>query len=154
MSTRTGAEIVAETLKKAGVRQVFGIVSIHNMPIVDAIGRLDGIEMVTVRNEQSATHMADGYARASGGLGVSLGSTGPGTTNTVTLAWTARGSNSTKWKTSSRRLAISFQADCSATFLAAVGEAVAAGSDAAKTCAVTQRSTWKMPRAVLPRPLD
>jgi acetolactate synthase-1/2/3 large subunit len=84
MTRRTGAEIVVETLKNAGVRHVFGIVSIHNMPIVDAIGRLDGIEMVTVRNEQSATHMADGYARATGGLGVSLGSTGPGTTNTVT----------------------------------------------------------------------
>ncbi|MEO2174380.1 MAG: thiamine pyrophosphate-binding protein, partial [bacterium] len=84
MTSRTGAEVVAETLKAVGVRHVFGIVSIHNMPIVDAIGRLDGIEMVTVRNEQSATHMADGYARATGGLGVSLGSTGPGTTNMVT----------------------------------------------------------------------
>ena len=84
MAIRTGAEIVAEILKAAGVRQVFGIVSIHNMPIVDAICHLDGIEMVTVRNEQSATHMADGYARATGSLGVSLASTGPGTTNTVT----------------------------------------------------------------------
>ena len=84
MSVKTGAEIVVEILKNAGVKQVFGIVSIHNMPIVDAIGQLDGIEMVTVRNEQSAAHMADGYARATGGLGVALGSTGPGTTNTVT----------------------------------------------------------------------
>lgn len=84
MSSMTGAEIVAETLKNAGVRHVFGVVSIHNMPIVDAIGRLEGIEMLSVRSEQSATHMADGYARATGGLGVSLGSTGPGTTNTVT----------------------------------------------------------------------
>ena len=84
MSSITGAEIVAETLKNAGVRHVFGVVSIHNMPIVDAIGRLEGIEMLSVRSEQSATHMADGYARATGGLGVSLGSTGPGTTNTVT----------------------------------------------------------------------
>ena len=84
MTTKTGAEVVAETLKNAGVRHVFGIVSIHNMPIVDAIERLDGIEMLTTRNEQSATHMADGYARATGKLGVSLASTGPGTTNTVT----------------------------------------------------------------------
>ena len=84
MSSITGAEIVAETLKNAGVRHVFGVVSIHNMPIVDAIGRLEGIEMLSVRSEQSATHMADGYARATGGLGVSLGSTGPGTTNTIT----------------------------------------------------------------------
>ncbi|MDP6316533.1 MAG: thiamine pyrophosphate-binding protein [Pseudomonadales bacterium] len=84
MMSRTGAEIVTDILKKVGVRHVFGIVSIHNMPIVDAICRADGIEMVTARNEQSATHMADGYARATGGLGVSLASTGPGTTNTVT----------------------------------------------------------------------
>jgi acetolactate synthase-1/2/3 large subunit len=84
MMIRTGAEIVAQVLLDAGVKHVFGIVSIHNMPIVDAICHLDGIEMVTVRNEQSATHMADGYARATGSLGVSLGSTGPGTTNMVT----------------------------------------------------------------------
>lgn len=84
MTSRTGAEIVAETLRNAGVRHVFGIVSIHNMPIVDAICRLDGIDMVTARHEQSATHMADGYARATNGLGVALASTGPGTTNTVT----------------------------------------------------------------------
>jgi len=84
MTSKTGGEIVAETLKNAGVSHVFGIVSIHNMPIIDAIVRLPGIDMVTTRNEQSATHMADGYARATGKLGVSLASTGPGTTNTVT----------------------------------------------------------------------
>ena len=84
METRTGAEIVVDTLVSAGVEHVFGIVSIHNMPIVDAIGRRDGITMVTARNEQSATHMADGYARAKGAIGVALGSTGPGTTNMVT----------------------------------------------------------------------
>lgn len=84
MTNQTGGEIVAQTLKNAGVCHVFGIVSIHNMPIIDAICRLEGIEMITTRNEQSATHMADGYARATGKLGVSLASTGPGTTNTVT----------------------------------------------------------------------
>ena len=84
MARMTGAEIVANTLKTAGVHHVFGIVSIHNMPIVDAITRTNGINMVTCRNEQSATHMADGYARATGHLGVALASTGPGTTNVVT----------------------------------------------------------------------
>jgi len=84
MESRTGAEIIVDTLISAGVKHVFGIVSIHNMPIVDAIGRREGISMVTARNEQSATHMADGYARAKGALGVALGSTGPGTTNMVT----------------------------------------------------------------------
>ena len=43
--TRTGAEIVVDFLVAAGVRHVFGIVSIHNMPIVDAISRTDGIEL-------------------------------------------------------------------------------------------------------------
>jgi acetolactate synthase I/II/III large subunit len=84
MVRKTGAEIIVDTLVNAGVQHVFGIVSIHNMPIVDAISRTDGISLVTARNEQSATHMADGYARANGSLGVALGSTGPGTTNTVT----------------------------------------------------------------------
>ncbi|MBV1882100.1 MAG: thiamine pyrophosphate-binding protein [Pseudomonadales bacterium] len=104
MTTKTGAEIVAETLKNAGVRHVFGIVSIHNMPIVDAISRLDGIDMLTPRNEQSATHMADGYARATGKLGVSLASTGPGTTNTVTGLYEAA-------YASSRVLVVTGQAD-------------------------------------------
>ena len=84
MGTRTGAEIIVNALVSAGVKHVFGIVSIHNMPIVDAISRNESINMVTARNEQSATHMADGYARAKGALGVALGSTGPGTTNMVT----------------------------------------------------------------------
>jgi acetolactate synthase-1/2/3 large subunit len=84
MGNKTGAQVIVDTLVDAGVKHVFGIVSIHNMPIVDAISQNDSISMVTARNEQSATHMADGYARAKGALGVALGSTGPGTTNMVT----------------------------------------------------------------------
>ena len=101
---RTGAEVVVDTLIKAGVRHVFGIVSIHNMPIVDAISRSDDIEMITARHESSAAHMADGYARASGSLGVVLGSTGPGTTNLMTGLYEAGFS-------SSRLLAITGQAE-------------------------------------------
>ena len=47
---KSGAEIVVDTLVEAGVRHVFGIVSIHNMPIVDAISRSDDIEMITARS--------------------------------------------------------------------------------------------------------
>ena len=83
-SSKSGAEIVVDTLIEAGIRHVFGIVSIHNMPIVDAISRSDDIEMITARHEGSAAHMADGYARATNNLGVVLGSTGPGTTNLMT----------------------------------------------------------------------
>ena len=91
---KSGAEIVVDTLVEAGVRHVFGIVSIHNMPIVDAISRSDDIEMITARHESSAAHMADGYARASGSLGVVLGSTGPGTTNLMTGLYEAGFSSS------------------------------------------------------------
>lgn len=89
MTVKSGAEIIVDLLVGAGVRHVFGIVSIHNMPIVDAISRTEGIDLVTARHEQGAAHMADGYARATGGLGVALGSTGPGTTNMVTALYEA-----------------------------------------------------------------
>ena len=84
MTVMTGGEAVYQTLKSAGVDCLFGIPSVHNLPIFDAIARGGDIEAIIVRNEQAAAHSADGYARASGKLGVVLASTGPGTTNTVT----------------------------------------------------------------------
>lgn len=80
----TGADIIAAGLAALGVRHVFAIVSIHNMPILDAINRLGRTRIIDVRHEQAGTHAADGYARASGEMGVMIASTGPGTTNTVT----------------------------------------------------------------------
>jgi acetolactate synthase-1/2/3 large subunit len=80
----TGGEAVAAALEALGVRHVFGIVSIHNLPIYDAIARRGTITPVAVRHEQAAAHAADGYARAGGQLGVVIASTGPGTTNTMT----------------------------------------------------------------------
>jgi acetolactate synthase-1/2/3 large subunit len=80
----TGGEAVAAALEMLGVRHVFGIVSVHNLPIYDAIARRGTITPVGVRHEQAAAHAADGYARATGGLGVVIASTGPGTTNTMT----------------------------------------------------------------------
>ena len=80
----TGGEAVAAALETLGVRHVFGIVSIHNLPIYDAIARRGTITPVGVRHEQAAAHAADGYARATGELGVVIASTGPGTTNTMT----------------------------------------------------------------------
>ncbi len=79
----TGGEAVAQTLRALGVRHVFGIVSVHNIPIYDAIARLGGITPVSVRHEQGAAHAADGYARATGRLGVAITSTGPGAANAV-----------------------------------------------------------------------
>ncbi len=80
----TGGEAVVRTLMALGVRAVFGIPSVHNLPIVDALARVAGApEFVGARHEQGACSMADGYARASGGLGVCLTSTGPGAANSV-----------------------------------------------------------------------
>src|SRR5688572_22373977 len=84
MRELTGGEAVYEALRALGVKHVFGIVSVHNIPIYDAILRGGGIEAVSVRHEQGALHAADGYARATGKLGVAITSTGPGATNGMT----------------------------------------------------------------------
>ena len=80
----TGGQAVHDALVKLGVKHVFGIPSVHNLPIFDAILNGGAITPIVTRHEQAAVHAADGYARASGKLGVALCSTGPGTTNTVT----------------------------------------------------------------------
>ena len=84
MNRMTGGEVVNETLVRAGVDHVFGIVSVHNIPIYDAILRAGKIRMIDVRHEQGALHAADGYSRATGKLGVAITSTGPGATNAMT----------------------------------------------------------------------
>lgn len=83
MRQMTGGEAVYESLRALGVEHVFGIVSVHNIPIYDAILRGGGITPVAVRHEQAAIHAADGYARATGKLGVAITSTGPGAANAV-----------------------------------------------------------------------
>ena len=80
----TGADTIADGLASLGVCRAFGIVSIHNMPIFDAVRRLGAMRIIDTSHEQAATHAADGYARVTGGVGVVIGSTGPGTTNTLT----------------------------------------------------------------------
>ncbi len=84
MREMTGGDAIYETLKALGVEHVFGIVSVHNIPIYDAIGRGGGITPICVRHEQGALHAADGYSRATGKLGVAITSTGPGVTNSMT----------------------------------------------------------------------
>ena len=74
-----GADAVVRAIKKLGTDHVFGIISIHNMPIMDAINRLGKTQIIDVRHEQAGTHAADGYARATGKMGVMIASTGPGT---------------------------------------------------------------------------
>jgi len=86
--TKTGAEIVWECLLREGVRQVFGYPGGAILPTYDALTRYD-IHHVLVRHEQGATHMADGFARASGKVGVAIATSGPGATNMVTGMATA-----------------------------------------------------------------
>jgi len=86
----TGGEAVAETLRRYGVTHVFGIVSVHNLPIYDALSRTAGLTVVRMRHEQAATHAADGYARATGRVGVVLTSTGPGCVNAVSGLYEAQ----------------------------------------------------------------
>ena len=88
--THTGADIIAEGLASLGVSRAFGIVSIHNMPVFDAIRRRGVTRITDTSHEQAAAHAADGYARVTGELGVVIGSTGPGTTNALTGLYEAQ----------------------------------------------------------------
>ena len=84
----TGAEIVWATLEGEGVREVFGYPGGAILPIYDALRKFP-IRHILVRHEQGGTHMADGYARASGRVGVMMATSGPGATNLVTGLATA-----------------------------------------------------------------
>ena len=85
---RTGAQILWEVLVREGVDVVFGYPGGAVMPAYDAMLQYP-IRHVLVRHEQGAAHMADGYARASGRVGVALATSGPGATNLVTGIATA-----------------------------------------------------------------
>ena len=79
----TVGDLVAEFLSACGVTTAFGIASVHNIPMLDAIGRRNTIRFMMARGELGGLHMADGYARVNRGLGVFFSSTGPGAANTV-----------------------------------------------------------------------
>jgi acetolactate synthase-1/2/3 large subunit len=84
----TGAQILWECLEREGVKTVFGYPGGAILPAYDAMTR-SKVHHVLVRHEQGATHMADGYARASGKVGVAIATSGPGATNMVTGIATA-----------------------------------------------------------------
>jgi acetolactate synthase I/II/III large subunit len=85
---RTGAQILWDTLAREGCEVVFGYPGGAIMPAYDAMLQ-SSVRHVLVRHEQGAAHMADGYARASGKVGVALATSGPGATNLVTGIATA-----------------------------------------------------------------
>lgn len=85
----SGAEIFVESLKKEGVKILFGYPGGVVLPIFDVLYHEKEIRLVLPRHEQAAVHMADGYARSTGTVGVALATSGPGATNTVTGIATA-----------------------------------------------------------------
>jgi thiamine pyrophosphate-dependent acetolactate synthase large subunit-like protein len=80
--TATGGVRLLESLEHLGVELVFGLPGVHNLPIWKALSEAD-IRLVGVRHEQTAVYAADGYARATGRLGVAVVTTGPGAANTL-----------------------------------------------------------------------
>ncbi|MBI5669704.1 MAG: biosynthetic-type acetolactate synthase large subunit [Chloroflexi bacterium] len=85
----TGAEIVMECLIREGVEVMFGYPGGAILPTYDAMTKYPQLRHVLVRHEQGAAHMADGYARATGRVGVAIATSGPGATNLVTGIGTA-----------------------------------------------------------------
>ncbi|MBD2780061.1 acetolactate synthase 3 large subunit [Xenorhabdus szentirmaii] len=89
MEMLSGAEMVVRSLVDQGVEHVFGYPGGAVLDIYDALHTVGGIEHILVRHEQGAVHMADGYARSTGKVGVVLVTSGPGATNAITGIATA-----------------------------------------------------------------
>ena len=80
----TGADAILRSLEAEGVEVAFGLPGGAILPLYDAMARGTSVRHVLARHEQGAGHMAEGYARASGGVGVAIATSGPGATNLVT----------------------------------------------------------------------
>lgn len=91
--SQTGASALTQQLEALGVEVVFGIPGVHNLAIFDALER-SPIRTIVVRHEQTAVYAADGYARATGRLGVAVTTTGPGAANTAAAMGEAHASRS------------------------------------------------------------
>ena len=85
----TGGEAIVHSLKAHNINMVFGIPGVHNLALYEALCGMDGIQHIVARHEQGAAFMADGYARASGKIGVCLSTSGPAALNTLTSLGTA-----------------------------------------------------------------
>src|ERR671918_707529 len=88
----SGARLIVDLLEDRGVGVCFGLPGVHNLALWEAL-RDSPIRLIGVRHEQAAAYAADGYARATGRLGVALTTTGPGAANTlgaVGEAWASR----------------------------------------------------------------
>ncbi len=85
----TGAQMVCESLLREGVSVMFGLPGGAILPLYQTLPEYPDLQHVLVRHEQNAGHAADGYARASGKVGVAVATSGPGATNLVTPLATA-----------------------------------------------------------------
>ena len=93
MTTQRGADLLARSLQAAGVERIFTLSGNHIMPVFDA-ALSAGIELIHVRHEASAVHMADAYARLTGEPGIAMVTGGPGHANAVSALYTAQMSES------------------------------------------------------------
>jgi acetolactate synthase-1/2/3 large subunit len=89
----TGADVLVAALEALGVHAVFGLPGVHNLPAWEAL-RESPVRLIGVRHEQAAVYAADGFARATGQLGVALVTTGPGAANTLAATGEAWASGS------------------------------------------------------------
>ncbi len=92
-TTITGANLIVEALEQLGVTVAFGLPGVHNLPIWKALAH-SPTRLIGVRHEQTAVYAADGFARATGRLGVALVTTGPGAANTLGATGEAMASGS------------------------------------------------------------
>ena len=81
MTRMSGGEALAKSLYREGVRVIFGLPGVQLYHLIDGLSKEPGIRFITTRHEQATTYMADGYARASGGVGTALVVPGPGLQN-------------------------------------------------------------------------
>lgn len=86
---KKGCEIIIDALEREGVEVIFGVNGAQIIDILDQLNHSDQLEFILTRHEQGAAHMADGYARATGKVGVAIVTSGPGAMNTVTGLATA-----------------------------------------------------------------
>jgi len=94
MAKMTGGQAIVESLRAHGVDTIFGIISVHTLPIYDALYNAPDMRLIVPRHEGAAAAMADGYFRATGRVGVCLTSTGPGAANSCGAMLEAYGASS------------------------------------------------------------
>jgi acetolactate synthase-1/2/3 large subunit len=132
----TGADQLVAGLERAGVKVVFGLPGVHNLAAWEALRR-SSIRLIGVRHEQAAAYAADGYARATGEVGVALVTTGPGAANTL-------GATGEAWASRSPIVVIATDIPTSLRRRGVVGGALHEGSDQRALFAPLTKATLRL----------